>query len=475
MRRYRRTPTSRPKNSITAWTAEGAPFIEDEAGVRRRRVPCQPGSPLVVRGGHADTGGRTHQGHGGRQSRRARAVVRPLCGAGASIRPPHRARARGCGRGAARRLLGGVARRRRLRSVARHAGGLDHHARANACHRPRAPGAAAWRDVRGGHGRPAPAARRRRRDASGGSTARRRRPRAALGGAARSHRARVLFRPHADRDRGAARAAARHRQDAHPPGARAAARGGDLPVSHEPFETLAAVYAVGALDGDDLAQFEAHLPTCAVCQAALREAQDALARAMLSTPPQARPAAAREALVRRVGRARGADRRSWLRWAAATAVVAAAAAGFTGTWVAVRYEARLGQMARETAAVKERLARNEASLRDQLLYRGAVELLADPATRVVDLRAQGPAPAASGRMIWNDVGGGHLFVAGLPPTPAGKTYALWAIAGGTPRPAGLFDVDAAGRGTLRIAPASTGAAARVFVVTVEPEGGAPAP
>jgi len=59
-----------------------------------------------------------------------------------------------------------VARRRRLRSVARHAGGLDHHARANACHRPRAPGAAAWRDVRGGHGRPAPAARRRRRDAS---------------------------------------------------------------------------------------------------------------------------------------------------------------------------------------------------------------------------------------------------------------------------------------------------------------------
>ena len=247
-------------------------------------------------------------------------------------------------------------------------------------------------------------------------------------------------------------------------------------MSHEPFETLAAVYAVGALDGDDLAQFEAHLPTCAVCQATLREAQDALARAMLSTPPQAPPAGAREALVRRVGRARGADRRSWLRWAAATAVVAAAAAGFTGTWVAVRYEARLGQMARETAAVKERLARNEASLREQAaLYRGAVELLRDPATRVVDLRAQGPAPAAGGRIIWNDVGGGHLFVAGLPPTPAGKTYALWTIVAGRPRPAGLFGVDAAGRGILRIAPASAGAAARVFVVTVEPEGGVPAP
>jgi len=39
----------------------------------------------------------------------------------------------------------------------------------------------------------------------------------------------------------------------------------------------------------------------------------------------------------------------------------------------------------------------------------------------------------------------------------------------------LFGVDAAGRGTHRIAPVSTGAPARVFAVTVEPEGGVPAP
>src|SRR5207302_2481243 len=194
----------------------------------------------------------------------------------------------------------------------------------------------------------------------------------------------------------------------------AAARGGDTHVSHEPFETLVAVYAVGALEGDELAELEAHLPTCAVCQAALREAQDALSRAMPPLP-QTPPSEAREALVRRVGRARGADRRSWLTWAAATAVVAAATAGFTGTWVAVRYEARLGQMARETATVKERLARNEASLRDQVaLYRGAVELLHDPATRVVDLRAQGPAPAARGRLISNDLCRLDPLGAGLP-------------------------------------------------------------
>jgi anti-sigma-K factor RskA len=246
-------------------------------------------------------------------------------------------------------------------------------------------------------------------------------------------------------------------------------------VSHEPYETLVAVYAVGALDGDDLVQFEAHLPTCAACQAALRDAHDTLAKAMLSAPPQIPPAGVREALVRRVGGG-GTARRGWLRWAAGTAVAAAAAAGFVGTWVAVRYEARLGQMARETAAVKERLARNEAALREQVaLYRGAVELLRDPATRVVELRGQGPASAASGRMIWNDAGGGHLFVAGLPQVPAGKTYELWTIAGKTPKPAGLFGVDDAGRGTHRV-PADAGAGAgQVFAVTLEPEGGTPAP
>src|SRR5207302_5540155 len=117
-------------------------------------------------------------------------------------------------------------------------------------------------------------------------------------------------------------------------------------------------------------------------------------------------------------------------------------------------------------------ARNEASLRDQVtLYRGAVELLRDPATRVVDLGGRRPTAAASGRMIWNDAGGGYLFVAGLPPTPAGKTYAVWAIVGGTPRPAGSFGVDAAGRGTHRVAPPSRGAPARTFVHTVESYGG----
>jgi anti-sigma-K factor RskA len=244
-------------------------------------------------------------------------------------------------------------------------------------------------------------------------------------------------------------------------------------VSHEPFESFAPVYAVGALDGDDLEQFEAHLPGCNACQATVREAQETLTRATLSMPPQPPPAAARAALMRRVAERRERRSYGWLRWAAATAVVAAAAAMFASARVAVRYEARLGQMARETAAVKERLARNEAALQEQVaLYRGAVELLRDPATRVVDLLGQGTESAASGRLLWNETAGGHLMVAGLRPAPAGKVYEAWTIAGAAPKPAGLFTVDQGGRALHRV-PAETGV--KVFAVTLEPEGGVPAP
>ncbi len=250
-------------------------------------------------------------------------------------------------------------------------------------------------------------------------------------------------------------------------------------TSHEAFDELAAVYAVGALDGDDLVRFEAHLAEgCERCTATLRESEEALARVALAGTPAVPPPAVKTALRQRVaadGRARRAPARaSWVPWAAATGAVAALAALLTGGFVASRYEARLGQMARETAAVRERLQRNEAALREQVaVYRNAVELLRDPATRVVELRGAGPSPEASGRVIWHDTAGGQLFVANLPPAPAGKAYELWTLGGAAPQPAGTFQVDAAGRATHRVEPA--GGPASKFAVTLEPEPGVAAP
>src|SRR3954454_19026974 len=94
---------------------------------------------------------------------------------------------------------------------------------------------------------------------------------------------------------------------------------------HETYETLAAVYAVGALDGDDLARFEAHLAEgCDGCETVVRESREALARMPLAATPSVRPAVVRSALHARTDaalRPRVSWRRGWLTWAAATAAV----------------------------------------------------------------------------------------------------------------------------------------------------------
>src|SRR5207237_8693319 len=67
------------------------------------------------------------------------------------------------------------------------------------------------------------------------------------------------------------------------------------------------------------------------------------------------------------------------------------------------------------------------------------------------------------------------FVANLPPPPPSKAYELWTIGEGAPRPAGVFRVDAEGRATHRVEPVEGGKPVKVFAVTLEPEGGVPAP
>ena len=238
---------------------------------------------------------------------------------------------------------------------------------------------------------------------------------------------------------------------------------------HETYETLAAVYAVGALEGDDLARFEAHLAEgCDRCEVIVRESREAMARMALTATPAVPPPEVKAALHARIDAATRpfrASRRGWLTWAAATAVVAALAVMVASGVVASRYEAKLGQVAREVAAERERLKRQEAALR-------ALELLRDPATRVVELRGTSGAEVMA-RVIWNDKAGGQLIVATLPPAPAGKAYELWALGGAQPRPAGLFQVDADGRAAQTVDAGSE--PPKGFAVTLEPATGVPAP
>ena len=243
-----------------------------------------------------------------------------------------------------------------------------------------------------------------------------------------------------------------------------------MSVTHEPFDTFAALHAVGALDGDDLRMFEAHLATgCARCATIVRQTEQALARAAMAGPPEPPPSGVRERLVKRAAAATAPGRRRWIPLTVGIVAAAIAAGAFSAAYVAARYEARLGQMAREASAVKERLARTEADLREELA------LLRDPTTRMVELRGEAAAPGAIARVLWADGAGGLLLATRLPPPPPGKVYALWTLDGNAPRPAGVFVPDDGGRATLKVAAEATGAPLRVLSVTVEPVGGAAAP
>jgi anti-sigma-K factor RskA len=254
-------------------------------------------------------------------------------------------------------------------------------------------------------------------------------------------------------------------------------------MTHDTYDELAAGYALDALEGEDLARFRDHLREgCGRCASLLRQAEEALAGLAAHVPPEVPPAYVKQALMARLPAERAPvqtrERRpyGWLPWALATVAAAAAAAFFTAGVVASRYEARLGQIARETHALRERIQRDDAALREQLAAANrVVELLRDPTTRVVALAGQGPASAAAGRIIWNDRGGGYLFVSNLPPAPSDKTYEVWTITGGTPRPAGVFQVDASGQAGREVEKTPEGQPVDVFAVTLEPAGGVPAP
>lgn len=184
---------------------------------------------------------------------------------------------------------------------------------------------------------------------------------------------------------------------------------------------LTAAYALDALDAEDREAYEAHLGQCEDCRtelAALGEAATALAWAVTSPAPP-------ERLRDRILTAAAAERqnvvpfpppRQWLfRATAAAAAVAACVSIGLGIWASSLSHSLSAEQSAHRAAAR------------------ATEILADPASRKVELRG------GNGMVAVDPTGRGVLIVRRLPAAPAGKTYEAWVIPpGGAPKRAGLF-------------------------------------
>jgi anti-sigma-K factor RskA len=97
--------------------------------------------------------------------------------------------------------------------------------------------------------------------------------------------------------------------------------------------------------------------------------------------------------------------------------------------------------------------------------RAAAAVLANPA-------AQTTLTGNAGRLVVSEGGSAVLVVSNTPAVPAGKTYQMWVIDGGAPKPAGLFP---AREGTVAIPVEGTVKQGSVVAVTIEDDDGAESP
>ena len=105
----------------------------------------------------------------------------------------------------------------------------------------------------------------------------------------------------------------------------------------------------------------------------------------------------------------------------------------------------------------------------------AMAVLVSPDMARVDLAGQPVAPEARARAFWSRNHGLVFTATNLPALPPGRVYQVWVLTAGAPVSAGLVSPDAAGGATAVLDTAPDIPPPAGVAVSLEPEGGVPAP
>jgi anti-sigma-K factor RskA len=261
-------------------------------------------------------------------------------------------------------------------------------------------------------------------------------------------------------------------------------------AEHEQLGELAGLYVLGGLAATERRAFEEHMATCEVCAEEVR-ALGAVAQALPYAVTQVDPPAALRARVLAVTGAASSARshvvpmpprqpprpsRAPLAWlsAAAMLLVSVGLGGYA--WM---LRGDLQALRRELRDTQARLERSEQQVtvatRAVSVAEARMAVLTAPDLRQVDLEGQPVAPSASGRAFLSRSRGLLFTASSLPPLPAGRSYQLWVVTAQAPVSAGLLELDASGRVAQAFETPADMAPAVAIAVTIEPEGGVPAP
>ncbi len=243
-------------------------------------------------------------------------------------------------------------------------------------------------------------------------------------------------------------------------------------MNHNEWLEQADIYALGALDGEELSQFEAHLASgCRLCEDHLRETRETLTSFPRSLRPLDPPPAVRARLLQQIGTetkiaSPERARLRWVWWGVGTSSFAAAGLLVFLSWNLIATRSQLRERQAEIGALQTQVAQREE----------LIQFLSDPQVRLVNLAGLPPSTGARGQLLWNPLSRkGLLLATGLPQIPVDKAYELWGIAGTEPVAAGVFMVNERGLALFRLPTLPESKTFEKFAVTLEPAGGVPKP
>jgi hypothetical protein len=250
-------------------------------------------------------------------------------------------------------------------------------------------------------------------------------------------------------------------------------------MTHEDFDTTAALDALGAATPEEAHALRVHMESCAQCRTAADEYSEAASLLARDLDPVDPPAALRQVIIGSVMPADEeaedviASRRGTTWWLATAATL------FLALWGWREFAIRVARERITSQQVEMQHLADENKLLLQQKEKLVVEMqaLAAAGTRTIELAGQQMSPAASARVFLEpDKRRALVFFHNLPPTPGDKSYQLWVLRGDQPNPqsGGVFDVTN-GNATITVENLPVDTEIKGLAVTMEPKGGVAQP
>ncbi len=265
----------------------------------------------------------------------------------------------------------------------------------------------------------------------------------------------------------------------------------DHTMEHDRLRESTALYVLEALDELERAEFERHLATCADCAEEVRSLRTVAGALPLSVPQVDPPFALRSRILSAAGAqtkrssstvvampsapraSRVLSRAGWL--SAAALLVLSAGLGVY-SWSLGQQIVGLRERLTDVIAQLDRSQEQTAvAVRTATATQTRLTVLLAPDMRQVDLEGQPAAPRASGRAFWSRSRGLVFTASNLPPLPRGRTYQLWMVSAEAPLSAGVLSPDQTGGVAETFNTPADVPAPVAIALTIEPEGGLPAP